>query len=183
MESIKSKKNASNSNIIVLVNCRSSDSESDKNKLNAKLNRSSSFDSENYQDSSLEVSNFSNNKLVNKSMKLSPIPEILNDEQSSDGDRNEISPKMNLTELIKFPQQIVEKTTNNVSSNAILSPIILSKNKSVNCIKVSSFTDKKNEFIETKNNINGCNELEVDDVNKIIISNNCVCTSSLCQIF
>ena len=183
MESIKNKKNASNTNIIVLVNCRSSDSESEKNKYNIKLNRSSSFDSENYQDSSLEVSNFSNNKLVSKSMKLSPIPENINDEQSSNMDRNEISPKMNFTELMKFPQQIGEKTTNNVLSNVILSPIILCKNKSNNCIKVPSLTDKKNEFNETKNNINGCNELEVDDVNKIFICNQCVCTSSLCQIF
>ena len=60
MESIQK---TSNPKIIILQSCRSSDSESDKNILNIKLNPASSFDSENFQDSSLEVSNFSNDKL------------------------------------------------------------------------------------------------------------------------
>ena len=184
MESIQK---TSNPKIIILQSCRSSDSESEKNILNIKLNPASSFDSENFQDSSLEVSNFSNDKLndnqnnsANKPKKLNLIQENGKDEQNSSimMDRNETCSKKHLMELIKFPQRNGEKTINKISSNDIFSPISLCKN--TNSQQNVYFINKKNE---EKSNVNEFNELEMDGVNIRILSNQCICSSSSCKIF
>ena len=79
MESGEGKHNTSILNIISLQNCRSSDTESDKNKLNPKFKHASSFDSENFKDSSLEVSDFSDEKLKDNKKRTTSIS--FNDEE------------------------------------------------------------------------------------------------------
>ena len=138
----------SNPKIIILQNCRSSDSdlsESEKKKLNSKVKQVSSFDSENFQDSSLEISNFSDeklndnrNKLDNKKNKLSSIPENGNaEENSSLVDRNETGSRKHLMEIMRSPLQNGEKTTNRMSTEFSSSPICCFKNRN------SIFSEKK----------------------------------------
>lgn len=190
MESIKSKQNTSNSNIIALKSCRSSDSEPEKNKLNnTKLKQASSFDSENYPDSSLEVSHFSSDKSkenksekksnsCENSKKLSLISENLNEENeehnSSRIDCRETGSKNHLKELMESPRQNAEKTTNGLLSNINFSPIPWSKNKN---------KQQENNYYAKKTNVNERKELEVDDVNIRIISDQCICTNSSCLVF
>ena len=169
----------SNPKIIILQSCRSSDSElseSEKKNLNTKIKPASSFDSENFQDSSLEVSNFSDdklnnnqNKLDNKKNKLSSILENA-EENSSIVDRNETGSRKHLMELMRSPLQNGEKTTNRMSTEFNSSPICYFKNR--NSI-----------FSEKKNNVNEPEEIEVNDVNIKLISNQCICTSATCSIF
>ena len=192
MELTTNFQNKSNPRIIILQNCRSSDSdlsESEKKKLNTKVKPVSSFDSENFQDSSLEISNFSDEKLNdnqkkidNKKNKLSSIPENGNaEENSSIVDRNETGSKAHFIELMKSSQQIGDKTTNRMSSEFNCSPIFWNKNKNIQ--QKVFFTDKKNEIVNTKNNVNENNELEVDGINIKLMSNQCICTSASCSIF
>ena len=187
MEQMKKNQSSSNSNIISLNNCRSSDSKSEKKKHNTKLNDISSFDSENYQDSSLEVSNFSNEKLNDiqsksgkKPEKLSSIAENINDEENSSlMDRNETGSKTHLEELMKSPQQRGEKTINKISCNVNITPKFCYDEK--NDQQKTSFTNEENGSIEKRNHPNKDNELEVDDLKIKVMSNQCVC--SACQIF
>ena len=183
MEFTTNFQNKSNPRIIILQNCRSSDSdlsESEKKKLNTKVKPVSSFDSENFQDSSLEISNFSDEKLNdnqkkidNKKNKLSSIPE--------NGNAEENSSIVDSIELMKSSQQIGDKTTNRMSSEFNCSPIFWNKNKNIQ--QKVFFTDKKNEIVNTKNNVNENNELEVDGINIKLMSNQCICTSASCSIF
>ena len=187
MESSRSKKNASRQYIINLQKCRSSDSEEDKNKMNAKMNESSSFNSINYQDSSLEVSNFSNDKLNdnqnnsnNKAGKLSLIPENVNDDKNySFSGKNEKDLKIGFLEIKKTPQQNGIKTKINISSNGFTSSIFGRENK--NGLQETRAIDKKNEPNEKRNKIKKRNVLEVDDDKNVVINKHCVCTT--CNIF
>ena len=185
-ESGKSKHHTSIFNIISLQNCRSSDTESDKNKLNPKFKPASSFDSENFQDSSLEVSNFSDEKSKGnknnsdkKAENLNPILENINEEneeQDSVGiDCRETGSKKHLMEIMNTPQLNTDKVTNKRASNGLFSPLYWSESK--NGIQESCFTDKKNEFSEKKNNV------KIDDNIIRIANNQCICSSSMCQIF
>ena len=194
MELIEEKQNKSNSNIIILQKCRSSDSESsesDKNKSKKKFKLDSSFDSENYKDSSLEDSIFSDEKLNDnpnnsgkKQKKLSLILENKNDEHSSSSimERNEIKSKINFIDLMKSPQQNIEKSTGYVSSNVIFSPLFLNNFKKDKRIQGISYNDKKMIF-ENKISLKKRNELEIDDGSIRFINNKCICSSSSCKIF
>ena len=187
MESSISKKNMSSQYIINLQQCKSSDSEEDKNKMKAKMNDSSSFSSINYQDSSLEISNFLNDKLNynqnnsnNKSRKLSPMPENVNDgKNSSMSGKKEKDSKIALLEIKKSPQQNGIKTIINISSNDFTSSIFGCENK--NGQQEASAIDKKNEPNEKRNKTKKRNVLEVDDDKSIVINKHCVCTT--CNIF
>ena len=187
MESFKNKKNTSNPKIIILQRCKSYDSEEDKNKKNAKLNEASSFDSINYKDSELEVSNYSNDKLNgnennsnNKERKLSSIPENENDEKNSSMRGNkENGSKILLMEIKKVPQQNGTKIINYISSNGVTSSLFGYENK--NGQQEISSVDKKNEHNEKNNKIKERNVLEVDDDKNLVINKQCICTT--CNIF
>ena len=183
MESTKNKQNTSNLNIIALHNCHSSDSDSENNNLNAKFNNASSFDS----NDSLEVSDASNdylnenqNSSNNEPGKLSSIPEILNEEESSSMiDLKETDSKRNFMELVKYPQQNREKIINNIQSKVVISPILNYENKNIH--QENSYINKENEYNRKKSNVNEISELEVDGDIIRVTRNQCICTS--CKIF
>ena len=172
MESSKSKQNASIFNTITLQNCKTCCSESEIQKFISKFNHSSSLDSEHYQYSSLEVSD-------NEPKQLSSIPENINEEQSSSMiDKNETGSKIYFMELMKSPQQNKETFVNKISSNDNISPKFCCQNCNSQQ-KISSI--KENEF--NKKNINKDNELVIDNNIIRLGSNQCICTSSSCNIF
>lgn len=188
MELSKNRQNTSYSCILESQNSQSSDSKSESNKLYSKLNYSSSFDSENYQDSSLDISNFSNDKHKddnqnnsgNKPKKLSSIPENENEEQSSMV-KIEIEPKKHFIKLITSPQQNGEKIINKLPLNGVISPKFCCEIENGN--KETFFIDKKNEFSENKNNVNKGVEIEVSDDQIKMMSNQCICSGSSCRTF
>ena len=187
MESFKNKKNTSTPKIIILQCCKSYDSEEDKKKKNVKLNEASSFDSINYQDSELEVSNFSNDKLNGnknnsnkKEGKLSSIPENENEEKNSSmRGKKENDSKILLMEIKKVPQQNGSRIINYISSNGVTSSLFGNENK--NGQQEISSIDKKNEPNEKINKIKERNVLEVDDDKNVVINKQCICTT--CNIF
>ena len=192
MENAKSEQNMSNQNNKSQENCNSSDSESEKNKLNTKSNYDLSFDSENYQDNTLEVLNFSNDKLSDdhsysnsKSSKLTPIPEIVNeeseDQSSSKMNFEETDSKIHLIELMKSTQKNGETIINKIVSNDDISYIICCENKNIH--QKTIFNDKINELNKNKNNAKDGNKIEVDNNIIRMTCNQCIFASSSCEIF
>ena len=192
MESIKNKQKTQNKNINVQENCDSSDSKSQKNKHSTKINHDTSFDSENYQDSSLEVSNFSKDQLndnhsnsIYKPRKLSSIPESVNEENeeqsSSKMNFEKTGSKMQLIEVTKSTQQNGKIIINKIVSKDVISPIFCCEN--TNGHQEISFTVKNDEFYKNKNITNEGNEIEVDNNIIRLTCKQCICASSSCQIF
>ena len=181
MEPIKNEMSISNPNIIILKNCRYSDSESEK------FNSTSSIDSENYPHSSMEISNFyigklndTQNNLDGRPTRLNSVPENINDEQSSSMiDINFDGANKYLMKFIKTSQQNREKIINKISSNSINSPVFNFENR--NFQQKTSLIDKKNKISEKKNNVNKDNQLEADNDKIRVLSNQCICAT--CQIF